>query len=89
MNTRMGGDNSLQATRNLADKTCMVSAAQSQLVSAQLAPISLGSQISTSVAAKTLSAEKQQGAAIVSLLDQAASVGDAPPSTGQGLDITA
>ena len=68
----------------------MVSAVQSQLINAQLAPVSLGSQISATVAAKTLSAEKQQGAAVLSLLDQAASVGDASSSsTGQLLDITA
>ena len=54
----------------------MVSAAQQNLINATLSPAQTGVAISTSVAAKTLDAARQQGAAIVQLLDSASSIGD-------------
>ncbi len=70
----------------------MVSAAQSQLTQAQLAPVTLDSQISSAVVAKSLDAEKQQGAAVLQLLDNAAgteSLPADPNGLGATLDITA
>ncbi len=61
----------------------MVSAVQSSLVQAQLAPAALGSQISTAIAAKSLDAQKQEGAAVLQLLDNAAKIA-APGSDGLG-----
>ncbi len=50
----------------------MVSAAQNQLIQATLTPAALGAQISSAVAANVLNSARQQGAAVVQLLDDAA-----------------
>jgi hypothetical protein len=69
----------------------MVTALQSRLIDAQLAPAALNSAISTAIAAKSLDAQRQEGAAVLQLLDQALLVSDsvAPPQTGQLLDLQA
>lgn len=69
----------------------MISPVQSQLTQAQLAPAALGAQISSAIAAKSLDAQKQQGAAVLQLLDNAGQVADgiAPAPTGRLLDLQA
>ncbi len=67
----------------------MVSAVQSQLINAQLAPISLGNQISTAVAAKALDSEKQEGNAALTLLADATQSAPSSSPTGNLLDLTA
>jgi hypothetical protein len=73
----------------------MVSAAQSKLIDAALIPARVASEVSSSVAAKTLDAARQQGAQVISLIDNAGKIrpGDAlvAQATGKGglLDITA
>jgi hypothetical protein len=73
----------------------MVSAAQNNLIEAALTPARIGTEISTSVAAKTLDAAREQGAQLVSLIDNAGQIapGDAlvAKATGMGslLDVTA
>ena len=74
----------------LADNGGMVSAAQSRLIQAELAPAALGAQISSAIAAKTLNAQKQEAAAVLQLLDQAAQVAPVPTGgTGAALDVVA
>jgi hypothetical protein len=69
----------------------MISAVQSRLVDAQLTPAALGTAISTAVAAKSLDAQRQAGAAVLQLLDDSLSIANAvaPSQTGQHLDIQA
>jgi hypothetical protein len=76
----------------------MISAAQQSLSQGAIPPAALSSDISTAVAAKALNAQRQQGDAIVKLLDSAGSDGEMGPgdalvakATGLGglLDITA
>ncbi|HVT83367.1 MAG TPA: hypothetical protein VHM90_22190 [Phycisphaerae bacterium] len=69
----------------------MVSPAQSRLIQAQLAPAALASQISSALAAKSLDAEKQAGAAVLRLLDGATQTQSPSQDNGLGgqLDITA
>lgn len=87
---RLGRGDLFKSHGNSADNTPMVSPVQSQLINAQLAPVALGSQISASVAAKVLASEKQQGDAVVSLINAATGTAiPAPDSPGQALDVTA
>jgi hypothetical protein len=71
----------------------MVSPAQSKLIEAALIPARVASEVSSSVAAKTLDAARQQGAQVVSLIDKAGQIGagDAlvAKATGKGglLDV--
>jgi len=51
----------------------MVSPAQSQLIQAMLTPATTAASINSAVAAKALSAQRQEGAAVLQLLDNAAS----------------
>jgi hypothetical protein len=69
----------------------MISAVQSRLIDAQLAPAALGTAISTALAAKSLDAERQAGAAVLQLLEdtQTLAAAVAPSPTGQHLDIQA
>jgi hypothetical protein len=73
----------------------MVSAAQSKLIDAALIPARISNEISTSVAKKTLDAARDQGAQLVSLIDDAGQIspGDSlvASATGKGglLDVTA
>lgn len=53
----------------------MISTAQSQMVDASLAPMRLRTEISTSVLKKTLNAARDEGAAMVDLIDSAGAVG--------------
>ena len=66
----------------------MVSAAQSRLIQAELAPAAIGAQISAAVAAKSHDAEKQEGASVLQLLE-GASEGATNNGLGGTLDITA
>jgi hypothetical protein len=72
-----------------ADKEGMVSAAQSRLIEAELAPKAIATQISGAIAAKSHESEKQEGAAVLQLLDQAANVGNQVNQTGRVLDVSA
>ena len=65
----------------------MVSPAQSRLIDTMLAPAALNSNISSAIAAKSLDAEKQQGAAVIQLLD-AATAGQDPASDPYGRGAT-
>jgi len=75
----------------------MVSPAQQSLIQSSLAPAALASDITYSVAAKAMNAERQQGDAVVQLLDSAGGGSPGPgdalvaKATGLGslLDITA
>lgn len=69
----------------------MVSPVQSQLTQAELAPVTLGTQISAAIAAKSLNAARQQGAAVIQLLDDASGQSSGAPqgSTGSTLDVMA
>ena len=69
----------------------MISSVQSQLTQAQLTPAALGAQISIAIAAKSLDAQKQEGTAVLQLLDNAGQVADgvAPSPTGRLLDVQA
>jgi hypothetical protein len=74
----------------------MVSPAQSKLIDAQLAPARLANDVSYAIAAKSLDAQRQEGATALKLLDAAATTlqpGDplVAKATGLGslLDITA
>jgi hypothetical protein len=76
----------------------MISAAQSQLTEAQLAPARIANDISYAVAAKTLDAQRQEGATALKLLDSAMGAGTPQPgdplvakATGLGslLDVMA
>ena len=64
----------------------MISPVQQQLIDASLAPAKLASDVNTAVAAQTLDAQRQEGAAVLQLLDRSV-----PPSStvGTRLDITA
>ncbi|HVS73561.1 MAG TPA: putative motility protein [Phycisphaerae bacterium] len=67
----------------------MISPAQSQLTDAQLTPARVASDIGYAVAAKTLNAERQQGAAILDLLNGAANTQPQPsdPSLAQATGL--
>jgi hypothetical protein len=69
----------------------MVSALQSRLIDAQLAPAALGTAISTAVTAKSFDAQRQEGAAVLQLLDDSQNLATAidPSQTGQHLDVQA
>jgi hypothetical protein len=75
----------------------MVSAAQTNLINASLAPAQVDNAIATSVLSKTLDAARQQGASVVQLIDDAAEGGPQPgdalvaKATGLGslVDISA
>jgi hypothetical protein len=73
----------------------MVSPAQSRLIDASLIPARVSNEIATSVASKTLDAARDQGAQMVSLIDDAGQIapGDAlvAKATGVGglLDVNA
>ena len=75
----------------------MVSSAQNNLISAALAPQQVGQQIDAAVASKTLNAQRQEGDAVLKLLDTAAQAGPQPgdalvaKATGLGslLDVSA
>jgi hypothetical protein len=49
----------------------MISPAQSQMIDAQLAPARIANDVSYAVAAKTLNAQRQEGATLLKLLDSA------------------
>ena len=55
----------------MADNVNMVTAMQQSLINSSLMPSKVGSAISTAVAAKTLQAARQEGAAVVQLLEAA------------------
>ncbi len=80
----------LIAYPRLADNEDMVSPAQSQLIAASLMPAAVGNQISYAVAAKSLDAQKQAGAAVLQLLDGAANAAEPgnPEGLGTQLDVT-
>ncbi len=75
----------------------MVSATQAKLIDASLLPAQVSSQISVSVAAKSLDAARQEGDAAVQLIDAAGASGPQPgdalvaKATGMGtfLDVQA
>jgi hypothetical protein len=71
-----------------ADKANMVSPAQSRLIEAELAPGRLREQVSASIASKAHQVEKQQGAAVLQLLEDAATQ-DRGNGLGGRLDLTA
>ena len=81
----------------MADREGMVSAAQSNLISAALAPTQIGQQIDAAVAVKTLNVQREQGNAVLKLLDTAGQAGPQPgdalvaKATGLGglIDMTA
>jgi hypothetical protein len=52
----------------------MVSPAQSRLIQAMLTPAATASKIDSAVAAKALNAQRQEGAAVLKLLDSAANI---------------
>ena len=60
----------------------MITPTQSKLIEAQLAPAAVKSQIDASLAAKSLNVQKQQGAAILKLLDNA-TIAPQPPRPRQ------
>ncbi|HVX85626.1 MAG TPA: putative motility protein [Phycisphaerae bacterium] len=65
----------------------MISPAQSQLTDAQLTPARVASDIGYAVAAKTLNAERQQGAAILDLLNGTANTQLSDPSLAQATGL--
>jgi len=70
----------------------MISPAQSRLIDAQLAPAAIATQVSSAIAKKSLDAQKQQGAAVLQLLDAATNTQDIGASNngiGGTLDVTA
>jgi hypothetical protein len=64
----------------------MVSAVQQQLIQASLAPAKLANDVSTAVAGKVLDSARQQGAAVLQLLDNAV---PPSPTLGTQLDVSA
>jgi hypothetical protein len=71
----------------------MVSPAQSRLIDAGLQPAAVGQQISVAIASKVLNSARQEGAAVLSMLDAAGQVADPQLAQASGLgtqlDVTA
>lgn len=59
------------------------------MIEAELAPGRLQERVSASIAAKAHQVEKQQGAAVLQLLEDAAATQDAGNGLGGRLDLTA
>ena len=64
-----------------------MSPVQSQLIQASTLPAAVDSQISASVAGKVLDAARQQGDAVVKLLDQASALSAGDPLTAQATGL--
>jgi hypothetical protein len=75
----------------------MISPVQEKMIDAMLTPARLGAELSASIAAKSMDAQRAQGASVLKLLDGAAKMAPAPgdalvaKATGLGglLDTTA
>jgi hypothetical protein len=69
----------------------MVSPVQSKLIQASLTPAALGAEISSTIAAKAQTAQKQEGAAVLKLLENAGAPQQSGGTNDLGgtLDITA
>jgi hypothetical protein len=65
----------------------MVSPAQSKLIEASLLPAAISRDISSAVAKKSLDATKQEGAAVLKLLDSAAGITAGDPQTAKATGL--